>query len=107
MRFILDNSLLLLAGTLTAMIWANLDLSSYGQVAHYLHFAANDVGMVFFFALAAKEVFEATLPGGPLASPPAQRRTPSRRRSPKRMGEAIVSVVVAGDRGDRSGEQRM
>ncbi len=25
--------------------------------------------MVFFFALAAKEVFEATLPGGPLASP--------------------------------------
>ena len=69
MRFILDNSLLLLAGTLTAVIWANLDLSSYGQVAHYLHFAANDVGMVFFFALAAKEVFEATLPGGPLASP--------------------------------------
>src|SRR6188768_942332 len=51
------------------MIWANLDLSSYEQVAHYLHFAANDVGMVFFFALAAKEVFEATLPGGPLASP--------------------------------------
>jgi Na+:H+ antiporter, NhaA family len=29
----------------------------------------NDVAMVFFFALAAKEVFEATLPGGPLASP--------------------------------------
>ena len=69
MRFILDNSLLLLAGTLTAVIWANLDLSSYEHVAHYLHFAANDVGMVFFFALAAKEVFEATLPGGPLASP--------------------------------------
>ena len=69
MRFILDNSLLLLAGTLTAVIWANLDLSGYERVAHYLHFAANDVGMVFFFALAAKEVFEATLPGGPLASP--------------------------------------
>jgi NhaA family Na+:H+ antiporter len=68
-RFILDNSLLLLAGTLTAVTWANLDLSSYEHIAHYLHFAANDVGMVFFFALAAKEVFEATLPGGPLASP--------------------------------------
>ena len=34
--------------------------------AHALHFAANDVGMVFFFALAAKEVFESTLPGGAL-----------------------------------------
>ena len=34
-----------------------------------LHFWINDVGMVFFFAFAAKEVFEATLPGGPLASP--------------------------------------
>jgi Na+:H+ antiporter, NhaA family len=29
----------------------------------------NDVAMVFFLALAAKEVFEATLPGGPLSSP--------------------------------------
>lgn len=34
-----------------------------------LHFWVNDVGMVFFFAIAAKEVFEATLPGGPLSSP--------------------------------------
>ena len=68
-RFILDNSLLLLAGTVTAVMWANLDLSGYDHFAHYLHFAANDIGMVFFFALAAKEVFEATLPGGPLASP--------------------------------------
>jgi NhaA family Na+:H+ antiporter len=38
-------------------------------IAHPLHFWVNDVGMVFFFALAAKEVFEATLPGGPLGSP--------------------------------------
>jgi len=68
-RFVLDNSLLLLAGTVTAVIWANLDLAGYDHFAHYLHFAANDIGMVFFFALAAKEVFEATLPGGPLASP--------------------------------------
>jgi NhaA family Na+:H+ antiporter len=68
-RFILDNSLLLLAGTVAAVIWANLDLSSYDRLAHPLHFWVNDVGMVFFFALAAKEVFEATLPGGPLASP--------------------------------------
>jgi NhaA family Na+:H+ antiporter len=67
-RFILDNSLLLLAGTAAAVVWANLDWDSYDAVAHPLHFWVNDVGMVFFFALAAKEVFEATLPGGPLAS---------------------------------------
>ena len=68
-KFILDNSLLLLAGTVAAVVWANFDLASYEQVAHPLHFAVNDVGLVFFFALAAKEVFEATLPGGALASP--------------------------------------
>ena len=67
--FILNNSLLLLAGTVIALIWANVDLASYDRIAHPLHFWVNDVGMVFFFALAAKEVFEATLPGGPLASP--------------------------------------
>src|SRR5688572_14388371 len=66
--FILNNSLLLLAGTAAAVIWANLDLGSYDRISHPLHFWVNDVGMVFFFALAAKEVFEATLPGGPLAS---------------------------------------
>jgi NhaA family Na+:H+ antiporter len=43
-------------------------LRAYERIAHPLHFWVNDVGMVFFFALAAKEVFEATLPGGPLAS---------------------------------------
>ena len=66
---ILDNSLLLLVGTAVAIGWANLDLSSYESIANPLHFLVNDVGMVFFFALAAKEVFEATLPGGALASP--------------------------------------
>ena len=68
-RFILDNSLLLVVGTAAAVIWANVDLATYEQVSHPLHFVVNDVGMVFFFALAAKEVFEATLPGGALASP--------------------------------------
>lgn len=68
-RFFFDNSLLLLAGTTVALAWANVDVASYERVAHALHFVVNDIGMVFFFALAAKEVFEATLPGGPLASP--------------------------------------
>jgi NhaA family Na+:H+ antiporter len=69
-EFILNNSLLLVAGAVSALIWANLDLESYTHATHGpLHFAVNDIGMVFFFALATKEVFEATLPGGPLASP--------------------------------------
>jgi NhaA family Na+:H+ antiporter len=68
-RVVFDNSLLLLVGTLAAVAWANIDLASYERLAHPLHFWVNDVGMAFFFALAAKEVFEATLPGGPLASP--------------------------------------
>lgn len=67
--FILDNSLLLVAGTVIAVVWANVELPTYDAVSHPLHFWVNDVGMVFFFALAAKEVFEATLPGGALASP--------------------------------------
>jgi len=68
-RIVLDNSLLLLLGTLVAVVWANVDVASYDRLAHPLHFWINDVAMVFFFALAAKEVFEATLPGGPLSSP--------------------------------------
>lgn len=74
-RIVFDNSLLLVAGTIVAVLWANLDLGSYDRVAHPLHFWVNDVGMVFFFGLAAKEVFEATLPDGPLASP-RQARAP-------------------------------
>ena len=68
-NIVLDNSLLLVAGTVAALTWANIDAESYDTVAHGLHFWVNDVGMVFFFAIAAKEVFEATLPGGPLSSP--------------------------------------
>lgn len=67
--FVLDNSLLLLIGAAAAVIWANADIDSYEHLTHPLHFWVNDVAMAFFFALAAKEVFEATLPGGSLSSP--------------------------------------
>jgi NhaA family Na+:H+ antiporter len=67
--FLVENSLLLVAGTLTGLIWANLDPHSYEGFAHAIHFAVNDIGMVFFFALATKEIVEATLPGGALESP--------------------------------------
>lgn len=68
-QFILDNSLLLIGGTIIALVWANLNYPVYEHFAHSIHFAVNDIGMVFFFALATKEVVEATLPGGPLSSP--------------------------------------
>ncbi len=67
--FIRNHSLLLLLGTAAAVLWANLDFATYEAVTDPLHFWVNEIGMVFFFGLAAKEVFEATLPGGPLASP--------------------------------------
>ncbi len=68
-RRLIDDSLLLVAGASIALIWANADAVSYGAMAHALHTVVNDVGMVFFFALATKEVVEAMLPGGALASP--------------------------------------
>lgn len=64
-----DNSLGLLIGAAAGLVWANMAPGSYDHFAHALHFVINDIGMVFFFALAAKEIVEATLPGGALASP--------------------------------------
>jgi hypothetical protein len=65
-RLFFGKSQLLIGGTLAALVWANLahtptpfeHASTSGQ--RHRH--------VFFFAIAAKEVFEATLPGGPLSS---------------------------------------
>jgi len=68
-RVVIANSLLLAVGTVTGLIWANVDHPSYERFAETLHFAVNDVGMVFFFALAVKEIIESMLPGGPLESP--------------------------------------
>ena len=61
-----DNSLALPAGALIALIWANAASASYFAFARVLEFPVNDIGMVFFFALAAKEVVEAACPGGAL-----------------------------------------
>ncbi len=97
-RFIFDNSLLLLAGTAAAVVWANLDFASYDRFAHPLHFWVNDVGMVFFFALAAKEVFEATLPGGPLASP-RRALSPLAAAVGGMLAPALIYVALASTRG--------
>lgn len=82
--YISAYSLLLIAGTLVALFWANLDPDSYHTLVHYvliddfligeaqaeggsvqhvltLHFLVNDVFMAFFFAIAGKEVWEALI----------------------------------------------
>jgi NhaA family Na+:H+ antiporter len=66
--YAVENSLPLVGGAVSALVWANVSPTTYAPFSHALHFAVNDIGMVFFFALATKEIFEATLPGGPLAS---------------------------------------
>jgi NhaA family Na+:H+ antiporter len=115
-RRLVDNSFLLIAGSVIALIWANVAFqsgsSSYndffhfdvtslwsdhsaehhadaaavaasatddahahsGEVQHAGHgftiqFIINDILMAFFFAIAAKEVWESLLPGGALANP--------------------------------------
>ena len=56
----------MVAGAVIALVWANLDPSSYARITGPLHFPVNDVAMVFFFGLAMKEIVEATAPGGAL-----------------------------------------
>ena len=84
-NFVTNYSLLLIGGALIALVWANVDAHSYHDFvemvliddfiighAHYdeaghvhrtltLHYLINDVLMAFFFAIAAKEVWEAII----------------------------------------------
>ncbi len=82
--YISAYSLLLIAGALIALVWANTDPDSYHALVHMvlvddfiigepymeggavhrtltLHFLINDVLMALFFAIAAKEVWEALI----------------------------------------------
>src|SRR5215207_10374344 len=68
-QFLLENSIFLMVGTLLGLVWANVDLPGYEGFAHSIHFFINEIAMAFFFAIAAKEVYEALLPGGALSSP--------------------------------------
>jgi NhaA family Na+:H+ antiporter len=67
-RIARDNSLLMVAGALVALAWANLAPASYARWTGPWHFAVNDVAMVFFFGVAMKEILEAMAPGGALHS---------------------------------------
>jgi len=63
---IVSNSLLLPIGLGAALVWANAAPQSYVLFADQTRFIVNDVGMTLFFALAAKEIVEATTPHGAL-----------------------------------------
>lgn len=77
-NFITNYSLLLILGALTALVWANVNPHSYHAFVEFkiwdhapighlhdgnrtltLHYLVNDMLMAFFFAIAAKEVWEA------------------------------------------------
>ncbi len=74
-----EFSVPLLAGVLMSLVWANTDPHGYEVALHHpwiaalpslnLHFFANELLMVFFFGVAAKEITEACLPGGALNPP--------------------------------------
>lgn len=65
-RFLPDSIWALPIGAALALAWANALPESYYQFAHASRFVVNDVGLTFFLGIVMKEVFEATLPGGPL-----------------------------------------
>ena len=83
-NYVSAYSLLLIAGALVALLWANLSPDSYHAMVHFvliddffigeafveggtvqrtltLHYLVNDGCMAFFFAIAAKEVWEAVI----------------------------------------------
>ncbi len=79
-NYLQEFSIPLLFGVAAAMLWANLDYESYEHVIHWApfgdlhvlghhvtqHWIVNDVFMVLFFGIAAKEITESCLPGGSL-----------------------------------------
>ncbi|WP_299845330.1 Na+/H+ antiporter NhaA [uncultured Roseovarius sp.] len=79
-NFVAEYSLLLIFGAIIALIWANIDAHSYHTFTEFviwdhapighlhdghrtltLHYLVNDVLMALFFAIAAKEVWEAVI----------------------------------------------
>ena len=94
--FLQEYSLPLIVGVVAGLVWANVDFHSYHELVEFdfwnlgkgpflddghghdkndfllfgkhvtVHFLINEVFMVFFFGIAAKEITESVLPGGAL-----------------------------------------
>ena len=65
-HMILNRFLLLPLGAIIALVWANTAGESYFRFAHAAAFPVNEIGMAFFLALIAQELYEAMMPGGAL-----------------------------------------
>jgi NhaA family Na+:H+ antiporter len=65
-QFAVEHLLLLPLGALIALVWVNTAPEPYFAFTYAIAFAVNEFAMMFFFALMAKEVVEATVPGGVL-----------------------------------------
>lgn len=65
-RFVLNYFLLLPFGAVIALVWANTEGESYFRFANAWTWPVNEIGMAFFLALIAQELFEAVMPGGAL-----------------------------------------
>jgi Na+:H+ antiporter, NhaA family len=65
-QFVSEHLLLLPIGAGLALVWVNLWPLSYYELSYQWAFTVNEVAMTLFFALVAKEVVEATVPGGVL-----------------------------------------
>jgi NhaA family Na+:H+ antiporter len=85
-----EFSVPLIVGVIAALAFANIDSEAYHHLVDYpvfgegveifhhkitAHFLINDIFMVFFFGIAAKEITEAVLPGGDL-NPPSKALNP-------------------------------
>ncbi len=94
--FLQEYSIPLILGVVAGLVWANIDFHSYHELVEFdfwnfgkgpflddgehhdlndffifgkhvtVHFLVNEVFMVFFFGIAAKEITESVLPGGAL-----------------------------------------
>ena len=87
-NFLQEFSIPLIAGVILGIVYANIDYTSYHHLVDYqlgsatllghdltVHYLINDIFMVFFFGIAAKEITESVLPGGDL-NPPSKAINP-------------------------------
>ena len=99
-QFLQEFSIPLITGVIIALIWANLSPESYHDFVHNnffgdltLHFLANDIFMVFFFAIATVEIAQSLLPGGDL-NPLKRAINPIMATVGGVIGPAIVYIVL-------------
>ena len=87
-NFLIEFSIPLIAGVVLGIVYANVDYETYHKLVDYhiggasllghdvtIHYLINDIFMVFFFGIAAKEITESLLPGGDL-NPPSKAINP-------------------------------